>query len=178
MTTIEAKEPAWSENEIGQLKTLFEAGLSSSQIAARLGTGKSRYAVIGKLHRLGISHLCVVAPAEPRERSRPPRPVRQAPSMPTISAVAAPLKLVAPVAAPPALKVAGDRITITTLETGMCKWPIGDPGDEDFHFCGNARHGDASYCAHHCSIAYNRTETNRRLRNATKVSTIMRLARG
>src|SRR6478752_406560 len=44
----------WSHNRVEQLKKFCEAGLSASQIAAELGNG-SRNAVIGKVHRLGLS---------------------------------------------------------------------------------------------------------------------------
>ena len=44
----------WSHNRVEQLKKLCEAGLSASQIAAELGN-VSRNAVIGKVHRLGLS---------------------------------------------------------------------------------------------------------------------------
>src|SRR6187549_3642290 len=44
----------WSDDRVEQLKKLWEAGLSASQIAAELGN-VSRNAVIGKVHRLGLS---------------------------------------------------------------------------------------------------------------------------
>ena len=44
----------WPHNRVEQLKKLWEAGLSASQIAAELGN-VSRNAVIGKVHRLGLS---------------------------------------------------------------------------------------------------------------------------
>src|SRR5712675_395974 len=44
----------WPHNRVEQLKKLWEAGLSASQIAAELGN-VSRNAVIGKAHRLGLS---------------------------------------------------------------------------------------------------------------------------
>src|SRR2546421_5788454 len=44
----------WSDDRVEQLKKLWEAGLSASQIAAELGN-VTRNAVIGKVHRLGLS---------------------------------------------------------------------------------------------------------------------------
>ncbi len=35
-----------------------------------------------------------------------------------------------------------------------CLWPIGDPGDEDFHFCGEPALAGKPYCAEHCAKAY------------------------
>jgi GcrA cell cycle regulator len=55
-----------------------------------------------------------------------------------------------------------ERASILTLDETKCRWPIGDPGDEDFHFCG--RHSDAGvpYCEHHSSIAYQPAQSRRR----------------
>ena len=44
----------WSDERVEQLRKLWEAGLSASQIAAELGN-VTRNAVIGKVHRLGLS---------------------------------------------------------------------------------------------------------------------------
>ena len=35
-----------------------------------------------------------------------------------------------------------------------CQWPFGDPGDEDFHFCGAPALAKRPYCAEHCARAY------------------------
>ena len=54
----------WSDDRVEQLKKLWEAGLSASQIAAELGN-VTRNAVIGKVHRLGLSGRAR-APPQPR----------------------------------------------------------------------------------------------------------------
>jgi GcrA cell cycle regulator len=55
----------WSDDRVEQLKKLWEGGLSASQIAAELGN-VTRNAVIGKVHRLGLSG---------RAKTPPPRPL-------------------------------------------------------------------------------------------------------
>src|SRR5258708_8000853 len=64
----------WSEDRIEQLKKLWEAGLSASQIAAELGN-VTRNAVIGKVHRLGLSRRAQspssAAPRQPKARPAP-----------------------------------------------------------------------------------------------------------
>ncbi|MBR1605044.1 MAG: GcrA cell cycle regulator [Alphaproteobacteria bacterium] len=48
----------------------------------------------------------------------------------------------------------GDKVTVTDLDNHTCRWPIGDPKDENFHFCGaNVRVGQ-TYCEEHAAIAY------------------------
>jgi len=62
----------WSHNRVEQLKKLWEAGLSASQIAAELGN-VSRNAVIGKVHRLGLSGRAKrLSSAAPRRRKAHP----------------------------------------------------------------------------------------------------------
>ncbi|MDI6625357.1 MAG: GcrA family cell cycle regulator, partial [Brevundimonas sp.] len=46
----------WTEDRVGALKKLWLEGQSASQIAKQLGGGVTRNAVIGKVHRLGLSN--------------------------------------------------------------------------------------------------------------------------
>ncbi len=66
----------WTEERVELLKKLWTDGLSASQIAGQMG-GVTRNAVIGKVHRLGLSGRAKTnaAPAQPR-----PRKVARAPS--------------------------------------------------------------------------------------------------
>tara|TARA_B100001250_G_scaffold387424_1_gene384806 strand:- start:587 stop:946 length:360 start_codon:yes stop_codon:yes gene_type:complete len=45
-------------------------------------------------------------------------------------------------------------ISLEELRPGMCSWPDGEPGKDDFRFCGDATVPDKPYCAHHCERAY------------------------
>ena len=62
----------WSDDRVEQLKKLWEAGLSASQIAAELGN-VTRNAVIGKVHRLGLSGRAKT-PSSAAPRPRKARP--------------------------------------------------------------------------------------------------------
>ena len=35
-----------------------------------------------------------------------------------------------------------------------CQWPIGNPGEAEFHFCGKASIQNRPYCNDHCLLAY------------------------
>lgn len=48
----------------------------------------------------------------------------------------------------------GKLLTVLQLNAHVCKWPIGDPTDPDFGFCGAKTHGDWPYCKEHGEIAY------------------------
>ena len=66
----------WTDERVELLKKLWMEGLSASQIAAVLGEGVTRNAVIGKVHRLKLSGRAKPASAAPRVRSTP-RPTRR-----------------------------------------------------------------------------------------------------
>ncbi|RMF09448.1 MAG: global cell cycle regulator GcrA-like protein [Alphaproteobacteria bacterium] len=127
---------AWTEERIERLKTLWEKGLSASQIASELGEGVTRNAVIGKAHRMGLS-------------SRP---------SPVKAEAAKPRK---PAPAKSAKKDAKKYVTLLDLTERVCKWPIGHPGEPDFHFCGKPSEPGMPYCKAHCEMAY-QAQTSRR----------------
>jgi GcrA cell cycle regulator len=48
-------------------------------------------------------------------------------------------------------------IDLASLRPGMCSWPEGEPGTEDFHFCGSPNVPGKPYCVDHCRRAYVKT---------------------
>jgi GcrA cell cycle regulator len=165
----------WTDERVELLKKLWMDGLSASQIAAELGGGVTRNAVIGKVHRLGLSGRAkTVASTTPRQR-KPRAPSHPSAGMFRVqgaTAIAVEADLVpeaAPVAAVaprPALQaVSCERVTIMDLRECMCRWPIGDPGREDFRFCGTRSESGQPYCTYHARMAYQPT-VDRRRRNA------------
>jgi GcrA cell cycle regulator len=61
---------SWTDERVEQLKKMWSEGQSASQIAKELG-GVTRNAVIGKVHRLGLSNRSGAAPAKAPEAPRP-----------------------------------------------------------------------------------------------------------
>ena len=57
------------------------------------------------------------------------------------------------VPAKPSPEVA-DKTSLLDLNDRICKWPIGHPGEPDFHFCGNPSNPGFPYCVDHCGVAY------------------------
>ena len=45
-------------------------------------------------------------------------------------------------------------VRLIDLKINTCRWPIGDPKDEDFHFCGEPTVTGKPYCLVHCQEAY------------------------
>jgi GcrA cell cycle regulator len=141
-------DQGWSEPRVARLKQLWGDGLSAAEVAARLGGGVTRNAVLGKIHRLG---LCRHAPAAPRRaaalapaKPMQPRGRQPAPLVPR----ARPARGAAPV--PP---LAGLVPRLEDLAPHMCHWPIGDPRDPVFAFCGRVVEADP-YCPAHRACAY------------------------
>jgi len=47
-----------------------------------------------------------------------------------------------------------DKTSLLDLNDRICKWPIGHPGEPDFHFCGEQANPGFPYCVQHCGVAY------------------------
>jgi GcrA cell cycle regulator len=57
------------------------------------------------------------------------------------------------VPAKPSPEVA-DKTGLLDLNDRICKWPMGHPGEPDFHFCGEPANPGFPYCVQHCGVAY------------------------
>jgi GcrA cell cycle regulator len=57
------------------------------------------------------------------------------------------------VPAKPSAEVA-DKTSLLDLNDRVCRWPMGHPGEPDFHFCGKASNPGYPYCVDHCGVAY------------------------
>jgi GcrA cell cycle regulator len=201
---------SWTDERIDQLKTLWEKGLTASQIAEQLG-GVSRNAVIGKAHRLGLkSRPSPVKSGDASKKAAPKKAAKPAPSvapkprmqsaspnmapdrppvtnndssgmighaapqkpvsaMPRIVSIGpggfmrqgpgdqqAPIPPAPPrrlVAAKPSPEMA-NKTSLLDLNERVCRWPMGHPGEADFHFCGTAVNPGFPYCVEHCGRAY------------------------
>lgn len=155
---------AWTDERVETLKKLWADGLSASQIAKQLG-GVTRNAVIGKVHRLGLSGRA--APSRPTRRISTPK-LATRPRTATVPAqgsekiksangsTPAPVRAPAPAPVPvePHVLPSGDYATVLTLREGMCKWPVGDPADASFRFCGHKTTPGQAYCEAHAQMAY------------------------
>jgi GcrA cell cycle regulator len=101
------------------------------------------------------------APAEPAAAPAAPQPqirsigpggfVRQAPGEQQSPIPPAPPRRLVP--AKPSPEIA-DKTSLLDLNEKICKWPIGHPGEPDFHFCGSPANPGFPYCVEHCGVAY------------------------
>ena len=173
---------AWTDDRVELLKNLWGEGKSASQIAKELG-GVTRNAVIGKVHRLGLSNRATPAktakekpasknPAQPKTASRPsvkPSPAAEMAKKPVSLPVRKPI-ITAGQPLPPqpsnseisaeALATVAEvekkakKFTLMQLTEKTCKWPIGDPATEEFWFCGLTVQTGKPYCEAHNAVAF------------------------
>jgi GcrA cell cycle regulator len=163
---------SWTDERVQQLKKLWSDGLSASQIAAELG-GVTRNAVIGKVHRLGLSGRAKTSNQSPSRVKRHARSggytVRGARKAQRalvntgmkINGYAPSTALIDDIdlVAPEPLK-----LSLVQLNERTCKWPIGDPASEEFHFCGHDADDSGPYCSYHARLAYQPVADRRRER--------------
>ena len=146
---------AWTDERIAQLKAGWEGGMTASQIAEQLGEGVTRNAVIGKAHRLGLEAR--PSPVKAGEEAVNTVPEAVAPSASSVKPATPPPAAaiaVRPLVKKPVRSGKSARTTLLDLNEKICKWPIGHPGDADFHFCGKASQAGFPYCTEHCLVAY------------------------
>ena len=163
------KASIWSRPEAEtMLRALAAEQRSAFEIAVvlteALGERVSRHGVIGKAHRLGI-------PLNSPGRQRQAAKVREAAKR----AARRPRGLVLPANNP---RTRRDRLSEATalretyveplrcddaadnptpligLKHDSCRWPFGEPGQADFHFCGGLALDGSPYCARHGAAAH------------------------
>lgn len=172
---------AWTDDRVEILKTMWMEGKSASQIAKELG-GVTRNAVIGKVHRLGLSNRATPSKAKANGATKAKTAAKtKAPSKPKSAvnissaskAVTIPPRkpiITAGQPLPPQpsnseiseealAKVAtvekkAKKLSLMELTERTCKWPIGDPATEDFWFCGLNVESGKPYCEAHNGVAF------------------------
>jgi len=92
---------------------------------------------IGK--RLGVSKNAVVGKAHRLELESRPSPIKRKEATKVVEKVK---------------EVESGKMSITDLTLTTCRWPIGDPKDDDFHFCGKKIPVGRTYCPEHAHVAY------------------------
>lgn len=164
-------ESRWTPELVKRLTELWENGAPMAQIKSQLHLNKNM--IIGKVHRLGLSNraptkaiwnpelverlkelwadgervyiiakmLGVSEEAVNNKRSKPELPPRtKKPVSKSINPPQRIFKVCTPIR--------------PTRRSQDCQWPIGMPGQDGFHFCGEDTDGYRSYCEAHANIAY------------------------
>ncbi|MEL7151581.1 MAG: GcrA family cell cycle regulator [Pseudomonadota bacterium] len=164
---------SWTDERVETLKKMWSEGQSASQIAKELG-GVTRNAVIGKVHRLGLSNRAGSSAPAPEKKPAKAAPKKAAPKPveKVVEVTVTPRKPIVPAGqplppqpsaneiSPEALATVREvekgakRISLMELTERTCKWPIGDPATEEFWFCGLAVQQGKPYCEAHVGVAF------------------------
>lgn len=162
----------WTQQRVDQLSALWADGLTGSEIARALGVGFSRSAVIGKAHRLRLAarrergwdevarsrnwmQRKVHHRQRQERRAKGKQPKPRQPKPPVFKPDAADIAVGAWNALP-----GTEPIGIMDLTSSTCRWPIGDPKQPGFGFCGAAPVAGSSYCATHRHRSLRRTDAS------------------
>jgi GcrA cell cycle regulator len=172
----------WTEQTIETLKKFALEGRSAAWIAAALGA-PSRNAVIGKANRIGVKLNGMraapfgdeagldVPPPLPWGRKRPPnaegprryerRPTGETPWSKALSAARSSVPAIAREKRRADRRVYGAaevgemrRIGFADIADVECRWPLGDPTQDDFAYCGLQIAKGHAYCPGHCRVVY------------------------
>jgi GcrA cell cycle regulator len=167
----------WTEQTVETLRKFALEGRSAAWIAAALGA-PSRNAVIGKANRIGIKLNGVraapygeepgfqpLSPPAPWGRTISPSAEHEARSGAELPWKKGAFRRRVPASIGPrrradrriyATAEVGDmaRIGLAEIREAQCRWPLGDPLDEDFAYCGLQVALGHAYCPGHCRLAY------------------------
>lgn len=177
--TLEEKIMSWTNDRIDLLMKLWGEGKTAAEIAKSLG-GVTRNAVIGKAHRLKLSGR--IANAQDEEAAaatqKSSKSKSKSESKSSLSRRVAPHHASDIAAAVIEVELleddycAGEGIQLVELKEGLCRWPIGDPKEAGFKFCGAKAQSGMIYCTHHCHVAYQAPAKNKlRLEELAKIDT-------
>jgi len=174
---------SWTDDRVETLKKMWGEGQSASQIAKELG-GVTRNAVIGKVHRLGLSNRSSgSSPAKAAAKEKPaatktsgrPKITPKAETTSTnmiVQHVPHVRRAIIPAGQPlPPQPSANEispeklasvrevekkskKIGLMELTERTCKWPVGDPATDDFWFCGLTTQTGKPYCEAHVGVAF------------------------
>ena len=172
---------SWTDDRVEILTKMWAEGNSASQIAKELG-GVTRNAVIGKVHRLGLSNRATTSTTNKTEsktksalkgnlkakqkvrkvETTEPKPDNVTSLRRQIIPAGQPLppQPSANEISPEALARVSEiekkakKLSLLELTEKTCKWPVGDPATEDFWFCGLATQSGNPYCEAHVGVAF------------------------
>lgn len=151
----------WTPDMIGDLKRLWQEGLSCSQIARAIGCGVTRNGVSGKIHRMGVAQRSVdVISRQQWMRSQPRSP--SPPRLPKVAVVReAPANQPEPKGAPG-----------VSLGRGLCQYIHGEIcPDQQWRMCGHDTGGIAeSWCPACRQVVFDKARTAKAQKSAAQIS--------
>ena len=156
----------WTAKSIDLLRALWAEGHSTAEIGRRMGVTKN--AIVGKAHRLDLPAR--PSPIRKLETAGAVLTPRRKPAVrEPAPAIAAAGRVVSHSQPQPAARPSAAPVPVATAQVShfpraslrSCCWPIGEPGQREFRFCGFEAAPGKPYCAEHAAIAYVRVRDRR-----------------
>ena len=135
---------SWTNNKVLKLRELWTKGHTASEIAGMLGE-TTRNAVIGKAHRLNLEER---APSKAKSEKRQIN-TSQPKLKGSVSRKSKFNSILLDKNFEPENPTSLEHLTDQT-----CKWPSGQPDDENFYFCGRKPVDAFPYCKLHVLYAF------------------------
>lgn len=146
----------WTDEVVEELKKMWDRGMTTGQIAKALNVTKN--SIIGKVHR-----LCLTARPSPIKKN--PRAGKEKKVKKEQAAtIEKNVKKATETPSKPAKETKAKstntetthqcNVPLVKLDNHSCRWPMGDPRDDDFCFCGKKIRTGQTYCEEHAAIAY------------------------
>lgn len=162
---------AWTDEMIDNLTKMWQQGLTTNEIAKALGVSKN--SIVGKVHRLNLDarpspikkkeEITKTKKLPSKEKIKSKVSVKQTPSKPVQEQTSIIKKeasveeeqvKIEPKLSPNPTYHKNTCIKLADLDSHTCRWPIGDPRDDNFCFCGRHVKSGQTYCEEHAAIAY------------------------
>lgn len=142
---------AWTEKMVDDLRRLWAEGLTASEIAKKIGVSKN--SIVGKVHRLCLKARPSPIKKKDDELEAVEEQILETPEEEIAEEV---VELVVVEEVKPEHKKcrSKEHVQLVNLDGHTCRWPIGDPRDDDFCFCGKRVKIGQTYCEEHAAIAY------------------------
>ena len=184
---------SWTDERVAILTKMWAEGNSASQIAKELG-GVTRNAVIGKVHRLGLSNRATTSTSSKSESkaksatknsSKVKQKARKTEvTEPKADNVTSLRRQIIPAGQPlppqpsaneispealarvSEIEKKAKKLSLLELTEKTCKWPVGDPATEEFWFCGLATQSGKPYCEAHVGVAFQPMNSRRERRRS------------
>ena len=150
---------SWTYERVEKLKQLWDEGHTASRIAAELGE-VTRNAVIGKAHRLGLSGRMASKKSTGGITIIRKKKVNLYKNQKIIDIS-------------PTIDEPMNPTMFNDIKDGLCRWPLGEPDEIDFKFCGRSTKEGIVYCQAHYKQAYqplSKVRERRKLKRKFRIS--------
>ena len=150
---------SWTYERVEKLRKLWDEGHTASRIAAELGE-VTRNAVIGKAHRLGLSGRMASKKSSGGISIIRKKKINLYKNQKIVDIS-------------PTIDEPMNPTMFSDIKDGLCRWPLGEPDEIDFKFCGRGTKEGIVYCQAHYKQAYqplSKVRERRKLKRKFRIS--------